>query len=262
MKLRIEDRVALVVGGTRGIGRAAAQAFASAGARVTICSRDPKSVALAAEEIRKASSVEVIGIPADCSRESDVANLMTQVIDRFGQVDVLLNSLQGPKAVPFLESSDQDWLEALNGKLMGQIRCARAVFPHMARQRWGRIINIGGTHGHIPSAYAMSAGVVNAALENFTRALAELGAPSNVLVNMISPGPILTDRTEYLIKMKAQSRRISEEEASAQHRAATLLNRIGSVDEVTPLIMLLASEQASYMTAGIYAVDGGQYRAE
>jgi 3-oxoacyl-[acyl-carrier protein] reductase len=170
--------------------------------------------------------------------------------------------LQGPRAVPFVESSDDDWFDALNVKLMGQVRCAREVFPHMVRQRWGRIINIGGTHGQLPSAYAMSAGMINAALTNFTCALAELGARDNVLVNLVSPGPIQTERTEYLIKAKAKARDICEAEASRQHCGATLLNRIGTVQEVTPLILLLASEQASYMTGALYSVDGGQYRAE
>jgi NAD(P)-dependent dehydrogenase (short-subunit alcohol dehydrogenase family) len=258
----VKGKVALIAGGSRGIGRAAAFALARAGARVAICGRDSSAVSTTAAALRNSGAPEAIGLVSDCSRQTEVAALVASVVKQFGRVDVLLNSLQGPRAVPFVESSDDDWLEAFNTKLMGQVRCAREVFPHMVRQNWGRIINIGGTHGHLPSAYAMSAGMINAALANFTRALAELGAPHNVLVNLLSPGPIQTERTGYLIKVKAEARHISEAEAAQQHRSCTLLNRIGTVEEVTPLILLLASEQASYMTGAVYSVDGGQYRAE
>ncbi len=262
MDLGLQDKVALIAGGSLGIGRATAARLAAEGARVVICGRDADRLTLAASEISKLSGAKVEGIPADCGRESDVAQLVDQVTARFGRVDILVNSLQGPKAVPFLESTDDDWVEGLNVKLLGQVRCARAVFPHMARQQWGRIVNIGGTHGHIPSAYAISAGVVNAALVSFSKALAELGAPHNILVNVVSPGPIGTGRTEYLIKTKAEDRGISEEEAVRQHVASTLLRRIGEPDEVSAVIAFLASEQASYVTGAMYSVDGGQNRSE
>jgi 3-oxoacyl-[acyl-carrier protein] reductase len=262
MDLRLDGKIALVAGGSRGIGRAAAHAFAAEGAKVVLCARNREDILAAASAIRESTHGHVLGIAADCTREQEVNELVEQVVGQFGRVDILLNSLQGPKAVPFVESSDQDWFDACNLKLFGQIRCARAVFPHMVRQGGGRIINIGGTHGRLPSAYAMSAGMINAALTNFTRALAELGAPHNVLVNIVSPGPIHTERTDYLIKVKAQARNVSESEALWQHCAATLLNRIGTTEEVTPLILLLASDLASYMTGGHYGVDGGQHRAE
>jgi 3-oxoacyl-[acyl-carrier protein] reductase len=262
MDLGLKGKVALITGGSRGIGRAAASALASEGAKVVICARNGDEVAGTVAALRQSCPSEVMGIPADCSRRADVAELVGRVLQAYGRIDILLNSLQGPKAVPFPDSSDDDWFEAFNVKLMGQVRCAREVFPHMMRQSWGRIINIGGTHGQLPSAYAMSAGMINAALTNFTRALAELGATNNVLVNAVSPGPIKTERTQYLIKAKAEARGITDAEALQQHCGATLLNRIGTVQEVTPLILLLASEQASYMTGAVYSVDGGQYRAE
>lgn len=262
MDLDLKGKIALIAGGSRGIGRAAALALAAEGAKIVICARNREEVSAAASAIKQSTQTDVLGIASDCSRDAEVNDLVARVIEQFGRVDILLNSLQGPRAVPFVDSSDEDWFEAFNAKLFGQVRCARAVFPHMVRQRWGRIINIGGTHGQLPSAYAMSAGMINAALTNFTRALAELGAPHNVMVNLLSPGPIQTERTQYLIKAKAQARNISEAEALRQHCGATLLNRIGTTEEVVPLIVLLASERASYMTGALYSVDGGQYRAE
>lgn len=262
MEFGLKDKVALVAGGSRGIGRGAASAFASEGAKVVICARNSTELESAVSEIKQTSQSEIVGLEADCSRHGDVARLVQNVIRRFGRIDILLNSLQGPRVVPFVESSDDDWFEAFNVKLMGQVRCAREVLPHMIRQKWGRIINIGGTHGHLPSAYAMSAGMINAALVNFSKALAELGAPHNVLVNLVSPGPIHTDRTEYLIRAKAAARNVSEAEAMRQHCAATLLHRIGRMEEVSPVILLLASERASYITGSIFGVDGGQYKAE
>jgi NAD(P)-dependent dehydrogenase (short-subunit alcohol dehydrogenase family) len=260
--MNLQNRVALVAGGSLGIGLAAAAALASDAATVVICGRDPDRLKSAASEIARTSVAAVEGIVADCGRDADVAELVSTTLEKFGHIDILVNSLQGPKAVTFLEATDADWLDALNVKLLGQIRCARHVFPHMIRQRWGRIINVSGTHGHLPSAYAMSAGVVNAALVNFSKALAELGAPHGILVNVVSPGPIQTDRTDYLITAKAEARGISREEAARQHATATLLNRIGTPDEVAAVIRFLASEQSTYVTAAVFSVDGGQYRAE
>ena len=130
---------------------------------------------------------------------------MQQAEDQLGPIDILVNNSGGPETASFASLSDNDWRNAIDVKLMAQIRCARALFQRMVERGGGRIVNMAGTHGLLADSYAITAGVVNAALLNLTKALAEEGASSNVLVNAINPGPILTERMEYSLILKRGS---------------------------------------------------------
>jgi NAD(P)-dependent dehydrogenase (short-subunit alcohol dehydrogenase family) len=258
MDTGLKGKVALVSGGSTGLGAAVAKRLAAEGARVVICARDANRVAATAESIQRETGSEVRGIRADCSRDLDVKNLVEATVSELGGVDILVNSLAGPKAAEFFDLTDQDWMDSLNLKLMGQIRCARAVFPHMAKKKWGRIVNIIGTHGHQPHGYLMTAGVVNAGLLNFSKALAELGAPHGILVNAVNPGPIETQRMQYVLEAKRAQFNISLEEARRQWEQGTLLKRFGTPDEIAAAVTFLASELASYVTGAYIDIDGGQ----
>lgn len=258
MDLGLRNRVALISGGSTGIGAAVAYQLAIEGAAVALCARDADRLNATVEKIKIRTGADVRGFPADCTRESDVVQLVEATVASFGGIDILVNSLAGPKAAAFLDLTDQDWLDSLNLKLLGQIRCARAVFPHMAKKNSGRIINIVGTHAHQPHAYAITAGVVNAALLNFTKALAEIGAPHGILVNAINPGPIKTARMQYLIEAKREQFNISAEEARRQWEDGTLLRRFGYPTEIAAAVAFLASDLASYITGTSIDIDGGQ----
>src|SRR5690606_21597615 len=199
MDLGLKGKIALVTGGSQGIGRATATLLAQEGAQVVISARREAELAEAAAKIRAETGIEVLGVPTDCTKEADVQNLVRKVIEKHGRIDILANSIGSAKAGHFLELSDADWEQSLALKLMGQIRVARAVYPHMEKQGWGRIVNVIGTHSVLAEAHAMPAGVANAGLHNFTRALAELGGPKGVLVNAVSPGTVNTARLKYLL---------------------------------------------------------------
>ena len=260
MDTGLKDKVALVSGGSTGIGAAVALRLAQEGAQVALCGRDGERAKSTAAEIKQTTGANVQGIAADCTNEQDVSRLVETTIASFGTVDILVNSLAGPRDRGFLLLTDQDWTDGLNLKLMGQIRCARAVLPHMMERKQGRIINIIGTHGHQPHSFLMTAGVVNAGLQNFTKALADIAAPHNILVNAVNPGPIETVRMQYAMDVQTGQTEMSSEEARRKWEEETLLKRFGTPDEVAGAVVFLASGLASYITGATINVDGGQTR--
>lgn len=260
MDLGIEGKVVLITGGSRGLGRAAAQFLVAEGANVAVCARSKGDLDELQADLDGRGPGKGFTMAADCTGTRDVRAFVDAVRAKWGRVDVLVNSLAGPKTAPFTELSDEGWMDALNLKLLGQIRCAREVFSHMVAQRDGRIINIVGTHGRMANGHAVTAGVVNAGLLNFTKALAELGAPHNVLVNAVNPGPCDTDRMRYLVDAIAVARGIGQEEALAEFVKEIPLRRLGEPEEVAGIIAFLASKHAGYITGAMYEVDGGMMR--
>jgi 3-oxoacyl-[acyl-carrier protein] reductase len=249
MELGLKNKVALVTGGSLGIGAATATLLAQEGATVAISARRENELNATAARIREETGADVLPISADCTLAADVKSAVDQVIDRHGRIDILVNSIGNAKAGNFLDLSEEDWQQSLALKLMGQIRVAKEVFPHMQRRKWGRIVNVIGTHAWLAEAHAMPAGVANAGLLNFTRALAELGGPDGVLVNGVNPGTVRTARLEYLIAN------------GVEYDLDTItLHRFAEADEIANAIVFLASERASYICGSILNVDGGQLK--
>ena len=249
MDLGLKNKVALVTGGSLGIGAAPAKLLEQEGSTVTISARRENELNDTVARIRKEIGADIVPISADCTLETDVKSVVRQVIDRHGRIDILVNSVGNAKAGNFLDLSEEDWQQSLALKLMGQIRMAKEVFPHMQKQKWGRIVNVIGTHAWLAEAHAMPAGVANAGLLNFTRALAELGGPDGVLVNGVNPGTVRTARLEYLIAH------------GVEYDLDTItLHRFAEADEIANAIVFLASERASYICGSMLNVDGGQLK--
>ena len=261
MDLGLRDRVALIPAGSGGLGRAAASEFAAAGVRLAICGRDRARLDEAAADLKRRGSPDVVAVKADCTAAADVEAFVGETEARFGRIDILVANSPGPVARPFEQLSDDDWRAALEIKVVAQIRQARLVFPGMISRRWGRIIFIAGTHGRQPHAYAITAGVVNAALLNLAKGLSEAGAPYGVLVNSINPGPIDTDRMRYLAARKSKDEDIPLEVAIEALTGEVMLGRFGEPEEVAAAIAFLASERASFITGTFLNVDGGQNKS-
>ncbi|MCB1550217.1 MAG: SDR family oxidoreductase [Hyphomicrobiaceae bacterium] len=260
MDLGLKGKVVLVTAATGGLGLAIAREFAAEGASVVLCGRTQEKIDSCVDSIRKSTGGAVEGARADLSNAGEIDAMVAGAEARHGHIDVLINNSGGPRTKPFTDLSDQDWLDAFDVKFLPQIRCARAVFPGMVKRRSGRIITIIGTHGRTPHAYAFTAGIVNAALLNLTKTLAEVGAPDNVLVNAINPGWMDTERMAYVLGRLMQDAGLSEEEARKRILVDTQLGRPGKPEDVAAAAAFLASSRASFITGAFLDIDGGLTR--
>jgi 3-oxoacyl-[acyl-carrier protein] reductase len=260
MDLELTDRTALVTGGSKGIGRAVARALAAEGARVAVCARDKRTLENAAAEIREATAREVVAIAADLSKLPEIERVVATARERLGRIDVLVNNAGAIRGGGFLEIPDAQWSEDWSLKLLGYIRMARAVFPLMQAQGGGRIINVVGAAARNPTATYLTGGAANAALVNFTKGLADLGAPHQILVTAVSPAATATDRWESLMHQQARAAGKTVEALRAEALAPYKLGRMARPEDVADLVTFLASARASFLTGICITVDGGATR--
>jgi NAD(P)-dependent dehydrogenase (short-subunit alcohol dehydrogenase family) len=256
MDLGLKERCALVTGGSMGIGKAAAVELAAEGCRVAIAARGREALEQSAAEIGH----ETLAVQADCTRPEEIRRMLAEVHGRFGRIDILVNSIGAARSGHFLKLSDEDWRESLELKLFGIVRSCREVVPHMQRGRWGRIVNVIGHRGRQPEAQAMPAGVANAGLINFTKALADEVVRDGILVNGVSPCPMETRRLDYMVKANAAMMGITEEAAREAFLHDIPIGRFARPEEIAPLIAFLASARNTYISGTTVAIDGGATR--
>jgi len=236
------DKTVLITGGTRGIGRACAETFAQAGARVAICGRNAGTADEAAKEIGGATR----GFQADISDPASVDALIKDVSEAFGPISTLVNNAGITRDGLLMRMKDEDWHAVLNTNLSGLFYCCRAAVRGMIKQRWGRIINISSIIGLRGQAGQSNYAAAKAGVLGFTKALAHELAPRNITVNAITPGYIATGMTAAL-----------DEKLMASIIEHIPLRRAGNTEEVASVVRFLASEGSSYMTGAIIPVDGG-----
>jgi 3-oxoacyl-[acyl-carrier protein] reductase len=260
MDLGLGGKVVLVTGASKGIGRAVAEGMAGEGARVAIVARDRSTLEAAAWEIGAKTGTEVQAIAADLSALAGVTRAVDETRTRLGRIDVLVNNAGSIRAGDFLSIPDEQWTADWNLKLLGYIRMARAVFPIMRAQGGGRIVNVVGAAARNPSPTYLVGGAANAALVNFTKGLADLGAGSNILVTAVSPAATRTERWDSLIARQAEIAGRTVGEMRAEAEGAYPLGRIGLPSDVADLVCFLASERASFLTGLCITIDGGSTR--
>ena len=257
MDLKLKDKVIIVTGATKGIGRAAVQAFAEEGARLTLAARTADDLDQTAREVREATGAEVVTAVCDVTTDIDVQRLVHTAMDAYGRVDVLVNSGAGRlPAGEFLEITSEQWLEGWNQKIQAYIRTAQAVFPIMEQQGSGKIINVVGTAARNPKHSYMAVGMSNAALVNFTKSLADRGAPHGILVAGVAPSGVMTERWTRLIAARAEAEGKTAEQLQAESDAGFPLGRMGNPQELGDVICFVASERASFVSGSIITVDG------
>jgi len=252
LELGLKGKVAVVTGGTEGIGRATALRFAREGARVAICARRQEPLDKTAAEIRKAGA-EVLAVSADMSQAADIERFIKAVIERFGRIDVLVNNAGTSARGKFLEVDDKTWSADLELKVFGAIRCTRLAVPHMKKQGGGRIINITTSSAKQPGAESMPTSVSRAAGLAITKALSKEYAADNILVNTVCIGKIKSGQHERRYTKQG----ISAEDYYRQAAKDIPLARVGEADEVANVIAFLASNAASYVTGTSINLDGG-----
>ena len=260
MDLGIAGRVAIVTGGSRGIGRAVAERLCREGASVAVCARDRDSLAEARRAL-EAIGGQVLAVEADLTEPAAADRVVEATAAAWGRIDILVNNAGAARGIPFDELTQDLWLENLQLKLFGYLRMARLVLPHLRRNGWGRIVNVAGLAGLQPSPLTMPVGLNNAGILNVMKALADGEAANHILVTTVCPGPILTERQTRLLQDAARTKGISLDEAQLEATSAIPLGRMGRPEEVADVVAFLASERASYITGSLVLVDGGLHRA-
>ena len=258
MDFGLAGKVAIVTGGSEGIGRAAATSLAREGARVAICARRLDVLERAAEEIRESTGGEVVAVRCDVSDEAQVGELVAQVVERWGRVDVLVNNAGTSAARRFEEVDDETWDADIGLKVYGAIYCTRAALPHMQAVGGGRIINITTPGGKASGAGSLPTSLSRAAGISLTKAMSKDFAGDGILVNTVCIGLIKSGQHERRYEQAQErdpSRTLDGWYADMGERVP--LGRVGEAHEAGDVICFLASERASYITGASINIDGG-----
>ena len=252
MDLELKDKVAIVTGGTQGIGRATALRLAQEGARVVIAARGKERLEAVAGEIR-ASGGAVAAVQADVGRPEDCERLVAEALKAFGRIDILVNNAGTSSTGEFESVTDALWQSDLDLKLFAAIRLARLAIPHMRKQGGGRIVNITTIGAKQPRARSMPTTVTRAAGLALTKALSKEFAKDNILVNTVSLGLVRAGQHER----KAEKTGVPVEKLYADMGKDIPLGRVGRAEEAANVIAFLASGAASYVSGASINLDGG-----
>src|SRR6266404_6094507 len=259
MDLELRDKVAIVGGASKGLGRACAEVLAQEGAQVAICSRSKDDLEKAASEIRAATGREVLVFAGDLDRPETIRDLVAATVARFGRLDVLVNNSGGPPLAQAQSATDEQWETAVQRSLFFFGRMCREALPHLKRQRAGRIINILASTVYQPIPNLVLSGVTRMGV--VAKTLADEVGRDGVLVNNVCPGSIMSERMLSNVTARARQLGITLEEALAQRAAETAVGRLGEPKELAHLVAFLASGKSSYITGTTILVDGGLVRS-
>ncbi|HWI82116.1 SDR family NAD(P)-dependent oxidoreductase [Ramlibacter sp.] len=252
LELGLKDKVAIITGGSDGLGRAGAQRLAAEGAKVAIAARRADHLEHAAEDIRAATGGDVLAVPTDVTQADQCERLVQAVLKRWGRVDILLNNAGTSAAAAFADVSDEAWQADWELKVMGAVRMCRLVIPPMRRQRDGRIVNITTVSGKAPKGKGVPTSVSRAAGINLTKSLANEYAADNVRVNTICIGLVRSAQIDRMAQggdLEAHYARLARERVP--------LGRVAQAAEFADLFAFLVSDRASYITGTAINFDGG-----
>jgi NAD(P)-dependent dehydrogenase (short-subunit alcohol dehydrogenase family) len=257
MELGLSGKTALVTGASEGIGMAIAHKLAEEGVRVAICARTESKLKETADEIARATGMDIVPIPADLRSLAGCQGFVEQAADQLGGIDILVNNAGASAFGAFVDLPDDAFVDAINGKLLGYIRCAKAVIPHMQRRGGGVIINITGTTQQAVPLHTPGS-ACNAAIRMFSKELSmELG-PLNIRVNSIAPGRIQTARADRLLEANAVAQRTSSDVILSDLVKTIPSGRVGSIDDIADAVLFLVSERATYINGAALVVDGSK----
>ena len=261
MDLGLQGKVALVSGGSSGIGEAIALGLAEEGAQVVIFSRNEGQLKRSVEEIEKATGQKVFYYQADVTKKDDVDRIVSETKAKFGAVHLLVNAAGSGLAGSFDEISEEEWRDNVELNFLGVVRCCRAVLPIMIAQGGGSIVNIAAISAKQPRSGQIVSNATKAAVVNFSKTLALTYARNHIRVNCVNPGLILTPRRRRHIIEIARGKKVTEEEIIREQASVIPMQRLGEAREVAAAALFLLSERASFITGVALDVDGGENRS-
>ena len=247
MDFQLQDKVALVTGGSKGIGYAVAKGLVAEGARVVVSARDKVQLDHAVTALNQLGT-RVIGFAADVSNSDSIEALINFTHSEVGSPDILISNAGGPPAGKATELEDTDWLKGYELTLMANVRLSKAVLPYMRSQRWGRIINITSVSIKQPVANLTLSNAFRSAVTGFAKTLSTEVAADNITVNNVAPGYTATQRLTDLFEDEASLKALSDRIPA---------KRFAKPEEIASAAVFLASEQAAYITGQTLVVDGG-----
>lgn len=258
MDLGLKDKVAIITGGSFGIGRGAAEAFAREGARVALVARNQEDLDRVSREISGATGAEVIGVSTDVTVESQVQAMVEKITGRWGTVNILVNNAGSGNANPFDAVTDEILMSDLQLKVFGAIYCMRAVLPHMKRAGGGAVVNITTPAGKAPGAASQPTALSRAAGISLTKAWSKEFAADNIRVNTVCIGSIKSRQNYRQWERRNQQDPSFTLEDYWEERSRPIpMGRGGEPNEAGEPIAFLCSERASYVTGASLHVDGG-----
>ncbi|TLS54014.1 SDR family oxidoreductase [Paenibacillus antri] len=257
MDLGLQGKVALITGGSKGIGLATAMRLAREGAAVAICARDEAHLRAAAGRIaEETGSTEVLFVAADVTKQEDCERVVAATVERFGRLDVLVNNAGTSAAGPFERVTTDAWQQDLDLKLFGAIHCSRAAVPHLRNAGGGSIVNVTASFAKTPGASSLPTSVSRAAGMALTKAMSRDLGPDRIRVNTVCIGLIRSDQIEKAWQRTAPD--LAWEQYAADPRHDVPLGRIGDTEEAANVIAFLSSSAASYVTGTSVNIDGGK----
>ncbi len=261
MDLELKNKVAIVGGASKGLGRACAEVLAEEGVKLVMCSRTQADLETAAQEIRGKTNAEVLVFAGDLEQYETIQALIAATIKHFGRLDVLVNNSGGPPLAKSYSATEEQWATAVQRSLLYFARMSREALPHLKKQGSGRIINILASTVYQPIANLALSGATRMGVVAFAKSLADEVGRDGILVNNVCPGSLLSERMLGNVKSRAEELGISVEEALVERAKETAVGRIGEPRELANLVAFLASGKSSYITGTTIRVDGGLVRS-
>ncbi|MDQ4076509.1 MAG: SDR family oxidoreductase [Chloroflexota bacterium] len=261
MELGLKEKRALVLAASRGLGYACALGLAHEGCNIAICSRSRDRIEAAAEEIREQTGATVHALVCDVSNEEDVKEMVGAAIDRLGGLEIVVHNAGGPPSGPFGSITQEQWDQAVDQNLMSFVWLVQAAVPAMEEAGYGRILAIASSSIKQPIPNLVLSNTMRTGVLGLAKTLSKELAPHNILVNVIAPGRIATERIDELDRAVAERRGTSVEEIRQASVESIPLGRLGQPKELANMVVFLASEAASYVTGTAIAVDGGKIDA-
>jgi 3-oxoacyl-[acyl-carrier protein] reductase len=260
MDLGIRNRVAIVGGASKGLGKASATRLAEAGARLVLCARGDVDLEKTTLQLREHYNVDILPVPGNLVDAKDIQRVYDAALQFFGKVDILVNNIGGPPAGRFLDFDDDAWQGAFERLVLYPVRIIRLALPGMIERKWGRIVNITSMSVKEPVDNLILSNVFRAGWTALSKTLSRDLAADNVLINSVCPGAFRTDRQVELLAGRAAKEGRTPEQIEAEMVKAIPAGRLLEPDELGSLVAFLCSERASGMTGTSVPVDGGYLR--